>query len=89
MKFVVIAGLLFASGAWAQNAIIYPTKTVSDCTNDLVREMLELKRKTAEKYCREYSQETIDCARQLAEAKKLTYSTFEKALKDCTRVHNK
>jgi len=62
-------------------------RTVSDCAKDLkIKIWWDSKNKNAEKYCEDNSQTTIDCAINLMQAKQLTYSTFEKALKDCTRT---
>jgi hypothetical protein len=86
MKWIL---LIFAIGgtlnASAQNRRF---RTVSECAADLSREVfMSTQAKKAEKYCREYSQRTIDCATQLAQTKKLTYN-FESALKDCHRLRD-
>lgn len=63
-------------------------RTVSECASDLKTKLWwdSTKPKDAEKYCAEYSQTTIDCAINQMQAKQLTYTKFEKAVKDCHRT---
>jgi hypothetical protein len=83
----VFAALAAGAEAGAQNRRFH--RTVSECAQDLSREVFsQTEYKKAEKYCRDYSQRTIDCATQLAQAKRLTYS-FEKAVADCNRKRDK
>jgi hypothetical protein len=80
MKFLIFLSLL----AHAQQG--NDQRTVSDCAKDLkIKIWWDSKNKNAEEYCEDHSQTTIDCAINLMQAKQLTYSNFEKALKDCTR----
>lgn len=87
--FCVIVFAILAAGleVSAQNRRAH--RTVSECAQDLSREVFaQLSYKKAEKYCRDYSQRTIDCATQIAQAKKLSYN-FEKAITDCNRRRDK
>ncbi|MGZ3743336.1 MAG: hypothetical protein ACXWRE_14100 [Pseudobdellovibrionaceae bacterium] len=62
-------------------------RTVGECAADLkVKVWWDSHKYKAEKYCEEYSQTTIDCAINHMQAKQLTYSNFENALKDCART---
>lgn len=62
-------------------------RTVSECASDLKTKLWwNSKKSKAEKYCEEYSQTTIDCAINHMQAKQLTYTDFDKAVKDCHRT---
>lgn len=61
-------------------------KTVSQCRDDLARHGFDaVDKKKSEKICQDYSQKVINCATELAQAKRLSYD-FQSALKDCNRV---
>lgn len=62
-------------------------RTVSECASDLKTKLWwdGSKKKEAEKYCEDYSQTTIDCAVNQMQAKQLTYTKFDQAIKDCKR----
>jgi hypothetical protein len=62
-------------------------RTISECASDLKSKLWwdSTKKKDAEKYCEDYSQVAIDCAINHMQAKQLTYTKFDKAVKDCSR----
>lgn len=79
--------MMIAAEGEAQNR--RANRTIKECAQDLSREVfLSLNYKQSEKFCKNYSQRAIDCATQLAQAQRLTYSKFEQALADCNRVRN-
>jgi hypothetical protein len=82
----MILALFLAVAVRAQEVI--REKTVSQCTDDLARHGFEsMNHKKSEKICKDYSQKVINCATELAQAKRLSYS-FDSALKDCSRVRS-
>lgn len=83
---LLIFSLFFSLTSFAQQG--NDQRTVSECAADLKTKLWwdSTKKKDAEKYCEEYSQVTIDCAINQMQAKQLTYTKFEKAVKDCTRT---
>ncbi len=87
MKILFVFLFSLAAVSSAQEVIRH--KTITDCTLDLDRHRFDGvdTKKKAEKICQEYSQKVINCATELAQAKRLTY-TFTTALKDCNRVRN-
>lgn len=79
----MIVGLFLVLVVHAQEVVV--DKTVSECAADLSRHNFEtMNSKKNEQICKDYSQKTINCATELAQAKRLSYS-FETALKDCER----
>jgi len=71
---------------WAQMG--NDQRTISECASDLKTKLWwdSTRKQSAEKYCEEYSQTTIDCAINHMKAKHLTYTKFDKAVKDCNRT---
>jgi len=83
MKTLAVVILLFSINTFAQESIGY--KSVSECAKDLKTKVWwDGSTKKAEKYCKDYTQETIDCAISLSQAKQISYN-FDKAVKDCAR----
>jgi hypothetical protein len=85
-RFLVMLSLLSSVGVFAQQG--NDQRTVSECAQDLKSKLWwdSTKKKDAEKFCEEYSQITIDCAINHMQSKQLTYTKFEKAVKDCRRT---
>lgn len=83
---ILIISLFFSFASYAQQG--NDQRTVSECAQDLKTKLWwdSTKKKEAEKFCEEYSQTTIDCAINQMQAKQLTYTKFEKAVKDCSRT---
>jgi hypothetical protein len=83
---LLMISLLFSLSSFAQQG--NDQRTVSECAADLKTKLWwdSTKKKEAEKFCEEYSQTTIDCAINQMQSKQLTYTKFEKAVKDCHRT---
>ncbi|HEY8271366.1 MAG TPA: hypothetical protein VIG33_10805 [Pseudobdellovibrionaceae bacterium] len=82
---VVLGVALFSVCSWAQEG--NDQRTVSECASELkIKVWWDSHKYKAKKYCEEYSQASINCAINLMQAKQLTYTNFEKALKDCART---
>ncbi|MBS1971289.1 MAG: hypothetical protein JSU04_13350 [Bdellovibrionales bacterium] len=83
---ILIISLFFSLTSFAQQG--NDQRTVSECAQDLKTKLWwdSTKKKEAEKFCEDYSQVTIDCAVANMQAKQLTYTKFEKAVKDCSRT---
>ena len=84
MKNLEVLGLIISSVCFARE----PRKSVSVCAKDLGRAVFSMPEKAALKHCREYSQETIDCAVEDFRLRGLG-RTFENALEDCSRTSEK
>lgn len=83
---ILILSFFFSAYSFAQQG--NDQRTVSECAADLKTKLWwdSTKKKEAEKYCADYSQTTIDCAINQMQAKQLTYTKFDKAVKDCSRT---
>lgn len=82
---LIIISFLFSLFAFAQQG--NDQRTISECAADLkVKVWWDSSKNKAEKFCEEYSQTTINCAINHIQAKQLTYTSFEKAVRDCVRT---
>lgn len=85
---VIIAGLFFSLASSAQQG--NDQRTVSECASDLKTKLWwDSSKNKAEKFCEDYSQTTINCAINHMQSKQLTYTSFDKAVKDCTRTRSR
>lgn len=86
MKMVVVIAVLFLSPiTFAQQG--NDQRTVSECASDLKTKLWwDSSKNKAEKFCEDYSQTTINCAINHMQSKQLTYTSFDKAVKDCART---
>lgn len=82
---ILVALFFMSMSSFAQQG--NDQRTVSQCASDLkIKVWWDSHKHKAEKYCEEYSQTSIDCAINHMQSKQLTYSSFEKAVKDCSRT---